>query len=72
MRVAVEINLSEAEKQELEKNTRSRSVSLRLSERSKIILFAAEGMKNKAIAQKLGIPPNRVGLWRNRLPLRLS
>jgi len=66
MRVAVEIKLTEAEKQELEKNARSRSVSIRLSERSKIILFAANGMKNKDIAQKLGIPPNKVGLWRNR------
>ncbi|MCU7937430.1 MAG: IS630 family transposase [Candidatus Thiodiazotropha sp. (ex Dulcina madagascariensis)] len=66
MRVAIKISLSKIEKQELEKNTRSRSVSIRLSERSKIILLAAEGMENKAIAQKLGIPPNRVGLWRNR------
>jgi transposase len=66
MRVALEITLSEEEKQELEKNIRSRSVSIRLSERSEIILLAAAGMKNKAIAQKLGIPPNKVGLWRNR------
>jgi transposase len=66
MRAAVEITLSEEEKQELEKNIRSRSVSIRLSERSKIILLAAAGMKNKAIAQKLGIPLNKAGLWRNR------
>jgi transposase len=66
MRVAVDITLSEERKQKLEKSIRSRSVSIRLSERSKIILLAAAGMKNKAIAQKLGIPSNKVGLWRNR------
>lgn len=66
MREAVKIGLSDSDKQQLEKNTRSRAVSVRLSERSKIILLAAEGHENKDIAQRLNIPPNRVGLWRNR------
>jgi len=66
MRVAAKITLSDSDKHQLEKNTRSRSVSIRLSERSKIVLMSAEGLENKVIAHKLGIPPNKVGLWRNR------
>ena len=66
MRVATEITLSDSDKKILEKNTRSKAVSVRLAERSKIILMAAEGLENKVIAQKLNIPPNKVGKWRNR------
>lgn len=66
MRVATKINLSDAEKEILEKNTNSRAISVRLSERSKIVLLAAKGLENKEIAKLLDIPPNKVGLWRNR------
>jgi transposase len=66
MRVATTITLSVSDMKILEKNTKSRSVSIRLAERSRIILLAAEGLANKAIAEELGIPPNKVGLWRNR------
>jgi len=66
MRVATKITLSDSEKKFLEKNTMSRAVSIRLAERSRIILLAAEGLENKAIAEKLNIPPNKVGKWRNR------
>jgi len=66
MRVAKEITLSDSDKKVLEKNIKSRSVSIRLSERSKIVLLAAEGLKNNVIAQRLSIPPNKVGKWRNR------
>ncbi len=66
MRVATKITLSDLDKQILEKNTKSRAVSIRLSERSKIVLLSAEGLENKDIAQRLNIPPNKVGLWRNR------
>ena len=66
MRVASKIILSDSDKQILEKNTNSRAVSIRLSERSKIVLLSAEGLDNKDIAQRLNIPPNKVGLWRNR------
>jgi len=54
MRVATKITLSDSDKQILEKNTKSRAVSIRLAERSKIILLSAEGLENKDIAQKLG------------------
>ncbi len=66
MRVATKITLSDSDKKILEKNTNSRAVSIRLCERSKIVLLAAGGMENKAIARKLKIPPNKVGKWRNR------
>ena len=66
MRTAVSITLSDSDKKILEKNTRSRAVSIRLSERSKIVLLAAAGLENKVIAQRLNVPPNKVGKWRNR------
>jgi transposase len=66
MRVAAKIALANSEKIILERNVNSRSVSLRLYERSKIILLAAEGIENKDIAQQLNIPSNKVGRWRNR------
>ncbi|MEE8058192.1 MAG: helix-turn-helix domain-containing protein, partial [Pseudomonadales bacterium] len=66
MRVATKITLSDSDKQTLKKNIRSRAVSVRLSERSKIVLLSAEGLKNKEIAQRLNIAPNKVGKWRNR------
>ena len=66
MRVAVPITLSDADKKTLERNTKSRAVSIRLSERSKVVLLSAEGLENRAIAQRLAIPPNKVGRWRNR------
>ncbi len=66
MRVATKIILSDSDKKILEKNTSSRAVSIRLCERSKIVLMSAEGLENKVIAQALNIPPNKVGKWRNR------
>ena len=66
MRIAPAIILTDADRQILQKNTRSRAVSIRLSERSKIVLLSAEGLDNKTIAQKLNILPNKVGKWRNR------
>ena len=66
MRTAASITLSDSDKKILEKNTRSRAVSIRLSERSKIVLLAAAGLENKVIAQRLNVPPNKVGKWRNR------
>lgn len=66
MRVATPITLSASEKKILEKNTRSKAVSIRLAERSKVVLLSAQGLENKVIARQLNIPPNKVGKWRNR------
>jgi transposase len=66
MRVATKITLSDTDRKCLEKNLSSRSVSIRLAERSRIVLLAAEGLENKVIARRLNIAPNKVGKWRNR------
>ena len=66
MRVAAEIILTDSEKKILKKNVNSRAVSIRLCERSKIVLLAADGLDNKAIALRLNIPAVKVGRWRNR------
>ena len=66
MRVAVKIELSKADRRCLERWSRSRSASVRLQERSQMMLMAADGMTNKAIAQELGTDQNKVGRWRRR------
>lgn len=66
MKVAAKISLSLEEQQQLKKNVRSRRTPIRLIERSRIVLLAEEGFTNKEIAEKLKIPENKVGRWRNR------
>ena len=67
MRVAAEIALSKEESRRLEKWASTRSTSVRLRERARIVLMAAEGMTNKAIAAELGVDANKVGRWRCRV-----
>ena len=67
MRVAPTIVLSKEEHRTLEKWASTRSTSVRLRERARIVLMAAEGMTNKAIAAQLGIDTNKVGRWRSRV-----
>ena len=67
MRVAAEIALSKEEHRRLEKWASARSTSMRLRERAQIVLMAAEGMTNKAIAAELGVDANKVGRWRSRV-----
>ena len=38
-----------------------------MRERARIVLMAAEGITNKAIAAQLGIDTNKVGRWRSRV-----
>lgn len=66
MRVAVAIKLSPEEQNTLLRWSRGRSTPARLVLRAKIVLAAAEGMKNIQIAEQLGTQPRTVGLWRNR------
>ena len=66
MRIAVEISLSEDERQQLTRLSKSRSVSVRLAERSQIVLLAAQGLTNKEIGEALGISRQKVGRWRQR------
>ena len=66
MRVAVEIVLSDDEITELSRLSKSRSVSVRLAERSRIVLLAGKGMTNEEIGDELGITRQKAGRWRDR------
>ena len=66
MRVAVEITLEKKERDDLKRLSRSRSTSVRLAERSKIVLLAAQGKNNGEIAETLGISRQKAGRWRDR------
>ena len=66
MRVAVEIVLSDDEVLALSKLSKSRSVSVRLAERSRIVLLAGKGMTNEEIGNELGITRQKAGRWRER------
>lgn len=66
MRVAAKINLSEAQREELERQARSRTTTVRLAARAKMILMAAEGKQDQQIAEQLGIARQTVARWRSR------
>ena len=66
MRVAVEIVLTNEEHAELTKLERSKLSSVRLAQRARIVLLAAEGMENKGIAHQLGVGRVQVSRWRER------
>lgn len=66
MRVAVEIALSDEKIAHLGKLSKSRSVSVRLAERSQIVLLAGTGMTNEEIGDELDITRQKAGRWRNR------
>ena len=66
MRKAPTIELDDKQRMELERLSRSRSTSVRLAERSRIVLLAAEGRNNYEIAARLEITRQKAGRWRNR------
>ncbi len=66
MRVAPMVILSPSERQVLESNARSRAAPLRLVERSRAVLLAAQGKQNREIAGELGIGRDTVARWRTR------
>src|SRR5919106_2310736 len=70
MRVAAEIKLSDEQREQLEKQARARSVSVRLAQRSKMMLLAAEGIPDLKIAAELGVTRQTVARWRSRFILR--
>ena len=55
MRVAPSIILTDEQKNELTRLSRSGRTSVRLAERSRIVLLAAQGLQNKEIAEQLGV-----------------
>ena len=66
MRVAPEIILTDDERTELAKLVRSKLSSVRLAQRARIVLLAADGMQNKDIAQQLDVGRVLVSRWRER------
>lgn len=66
MRVAATIVLSEEERVKLTRLARSKTTSVRLARRAQMILLAATGMDNEAIAEELDIGRVQVGRWRAR------
>ena len=55
LRVAPTIMLTLEQKNELTRLARSKRTSVRLAQRARIVLLAAQGLQNKDIAEQLGI-----------------
>ena len=66
MRVAPPIELTEEERKKLTQLAKSRTTSVRLARRAQMILRAAMGESNEAIAEALGVGRVQVGRWRER------
>ncbi len=64
--VAVGIELSDDERAQLEAWTRRRTSAQALAQRSRIVLLAAEGVKNTEIAVRVGVSRNMAATWRSR------
>ena len=60
------VTLSDVERQGLEKLTKRHQVGQQIALRARIVLAAADGQKNKEIAQTYRITLDTVRLWRNR------
>jgi len=66
LRVALNIVLSEEEQSELTQLVRSKLTSVRLAQRARIVLLAAEGNQNTVIAAQLSLGRVQVARWRER------
>jgi putative transposase len=60
------LTLAPQEREELVSITRSRSTPQALATRARIVLLAADGHSNTAIAERLGLSHPTVGIWRRR------
>ena len=65
-RVPTALELSEAERAELESWARRRKTAQALALRARIVVRAAAGLSNTAIAAELGVAKHTVGKWRER------
>ena len=66
MRIAPAVELSAADRDWLEKCSRSVVTSVRLGQRALIVLLAAEGATNRQIGKRLGMTENKAARWRGR------
>ena len=62
----IHIDLSETERQELQKLVRRHNVGQQYALRGRIVLLAAAGQKNAEIAKELKVTLDTVRLWRGR------
>jgi DNA-binding NarL/FixJ family response regulator len=60
MRVASAIALPIEIRRQLEKQMRGRSTPVRVAQRNRIVLLAADGLQNKQIATQMGVTPRMV------------
>ena len=63
---AQEVVLSDAERQGLGKLIKRHQVGQQMALRARIVLAAADGLKNKEIVAKYQVTADTVRLWRNR------
>ncbi len=61
-----EIVLSEQERAELERLVRAHTTGQQLARRARVVLAAADGLRNTAIAGLLPMDVEAVGVWRRR------
>ncbi|TPQ43093.1 IS630 family transposase [Cupriavidus pinatubonensis] len=66
MRIAAKVELSESQRKQLETWAAGRRVPVRLAERARMILLAAQGKTDKEIGAELGIWRGTVARWRSR------
>jgi transposase len=66
MRRATPVVLEPAQREQLERLARGRRISVRLAERARVVLHAADGMENQRIGEALGISRQKAGRWRDR------
>jgi transposase len=64
--VAVAIELDDVEREQLESWARRRSSAQALALRARVVLLAADGLKNTEIADRLGVDHATARKWRNR------
>ncbi len=70
MRIAVAIELTAEVRATLTRLATSRRSQVRVAERARIVLLAADGWQNNDIAKKLGTTEKKVGRWRARFAER--
>lgn len=66
MRVVVEIVLTKEQRNDLAKLVRSKLPSMRLVQRARIVLRAADGWRNQDIAEELRVGRVQVSRWQDR------
>lgn len=66
MRIAAKVELIEEQRKQLEARATGRKISVRLAERAKMILLAAQGKTNKEIGAQVGVWRGTVARWRTR------